>query len=116
MLVRDRPIDLLINNAGVMTPLMRKTTADGFELQFGTNHLSHFALTVRLLTLLCRGRQPRVVTGTFVLPFFRRLIDFSSLGRLRLDNPFDSAQCFSYREVGQPTYRAVPGTRGRTDH
>jgi NAD(P)-dependent dehydrogenase (short-subunit alcohol dehydrogenase family) len=62
MLARGRPIDLLINNAGVMTPPERKTTADGFELQFGTNHLSHFALTGRLLPLLRRGRQPRVVT------------------------------------------------------
>jgi NAD(P)-dependent dehydrogenase (short-subunit alcohol dehydrogenase family) len=62
MLARDRPIDLLINNAGVMTPPERKMTADGFELQFGTNHLSHFALTGRLLPLLRRGRQPRVVT------------------------------------------------------
>jgi NAD(P)-dependent dehydrogenase (short-subunit alcohol dehydrogenase family) len=56
-----RPIDLLINNAGVMMPPTRKTTADGFELQFGTNHLGHFALTGRLLLLLQRGRQTRIV-------------------------------------------------------
>jgi NAD(P)-dependent dehydrogenase (short-subunit alcohol dehydrogenase family) len=62
MLAQNRPIDLLINNAGVMTPPTRKTTADGFELQFGTNHLSHFALTGRLLPLLRCGGQPRVVT------------------------------------------------------
>jgi NAD(P)-dependent dehydrogenase (short-subunit alcohol dehydrogenase family) len=62
MLAQDRPVDLLINNAGVMTPPDRKATADGFELRFGTNHLSHFALTMRLLPLLRRGRQARVVT------------------------------------------------------
>jgi NAD(P)-dependent dehydrogenase (short-subunit alcohol dehydrogenase family) len=62
MLAQNRPIDLLINNAGVMTPPKRKITADGFELQFGVNHLSHFALTGRLLPLLQRGRQTRVVT------------------------------------------------------
>jgi NAD(P)-dependent dehydrogenase (short-subunit alcohol dehydrogenase family) len=54
-------LDLLVNNAGVMTPTTRQTTEDGFELQFGTNYLSHFALTARLLPLLQRGQQPRVV-------------------------------------------------------
>ena len=55
-------IDVLINNAGVMTPPTRKTTVDGFELQFGTNYLGHFALTAQLLPLLMRGEAPRVVT------------------------------------------------------
>ncbi|MFC4565156.1 SDR family oxidoreductase [Nocardiopsis mangrovi] len=50
------PIHLLINNAGVMTPPNRQTTADGFELQFGTNHLGHFALVAHLLPLLRAGR------------------------------------------------------------
>lgn len=55
-------LDLLINNAGVMTPPTRRETADGFELQFGTNYLSHFALTGHLLPLLKEGRNSRVVT------------------------------------------------------
>lgn len=50
------PIHLLINNAGVMTPPDRQTTADGFELQWGTNHLGHVALTARLLPLLRAGK------------------------------------------------------------
>lgn len=50
------PIHLLINNAGVMTPPTRQSTADGFELQFGTNHLGHFALVAHLLPLLRVGR------------------------------------------------------------
>lgn len=54
-------LDLLINNAGVMTPPQRRVTADGFELQFGTNYLGHFALTAHLLPLLCAGTRPRVV-------------------------------------------------------
>lgn len=49
------PIHLMINNAGVMTPPERQTTADGHELQLGTNHLGHFALTGRLLPLLRAG-------------------------------------------------------------
>ena len=55
-------LDILINNAGIMTPPKRLETNDGFELQFGTNYLAHFALTARLLPLLRRGRDARVVT------------------------------------------------------
>jgi len=54
-------LDVLINNAGVMTPPKRRMTADGFELQLGTNYLGHFALTAHLLPLLRRGRDPRVI-------------------------------------------------------
>src|SRR5689334_24134331 len=57
-----RPIDILINNAGVMTPPERDTTQDGFELQFGSNHLGHFALTGHLLPLLRAAQGPRVVS------------------------------------------------------
>jgi NAD(P)-dependent dehydrogenase (short-subunit alcohol dehydrogenase family) len=61
MLTEGRPIDLLVNNAGVMAPPNRQITVDGFELQFGTNYLGHYALTGRLLPLLLRGQAPRVV-------------------------------------------------------
>jgi NAD(P)-dependent dehydrogenase (short-subunit alcohol dehydrogenase family) len=58
----DHPrVDLLINNAGVMMP-PQSTTAQGFELQFGTNHLGHFALTGRLLDRLAAAGGARVVT------------------------------------------------------
>jgi NAD(P)-dependent dehydrogenase (short-subunit alcohol dehydrogenase family) len=54
-------LDLLINNAGVMAP-PRRTTRDGFELQFGTNHLGHFALTGLLLSALDGRSDARVIT------------------------------------------------------
>src|SRR5882757_6885055 len=57
-----RPIDILINNAGIMQPPERETTADGFELQFGGNHLGHFALTGHLLPLLRAASNPRVTS------------------------------------------------------
>jgi NAD(P)-dependent dehydrogenase (short-subunit alcohol dehydrogenase family) len=57
-----RPIDILINNAGIMQPPERNTTADGFELQFGSNHLGHFALTGHLLPLLRAAEAARVTS------------------------------------------------------
>jgi NAD(P)-dependent dehydrogenase (short-subunit alcohol dehydrogenase family) len=60
------PIHLLINNAGVMTPPERQSTADGFELQWGTNHLGHVALVAHLLPLL-RDGQARVVSQISVV-------------------------------------------------
>jgi NAD(P)-dependent dehydrogenase (short-subunit alcohol dehydrogenase family) len=55
-------LDLLINNAGVMTPPKYRETPEGHELQFGTNHLGHFALTGLLLPALLKSESPRVVT------------------------------------------------------
>lgn len=70
-------LDLLINNAGVMG-LPRALTRDGFELQFGINHLGHFALTQALVPLL-RGRpDARVVTVTSGAQYFGR-IDYDDL-------------------------------------
>jgi NAD(P)-dependent dehydrogenase (short-subunit alcohol dehydrogenase family) len=57
-----RALDLLINNAGVMAIPERRTTPQGFEMQFGTNHLGHFALTGLLLPALLRQPNSRVVT------------------------------------------------------
>src|SRR4030095_12783239 len=62
LLDRDHGLDLLINNAGVMAVPQRQTTAQGLELQLGTNHLGHFALTGRLLPALLARPGSRIVT------------------------------------------------------
>src|ERR1700735_1450553 len=71
------PVDVLINNAGVMAPPTRMTTADDFELQFGSNFLGPFALTMRLLPLVLAAQAPRVVTMSS---------GGASYGRIRFDD------------------------------
>jgi NAD(P)-dependent dehydrogenase (short-subunit alcohol dehydrogenase family) len=78
LMAETTPVDLLVNNAGVMAPPSRMTTADGFELQFGSNHLGPFALTVRLLPLLLAADAPRVATMSSGVANF---------GRIRFDDP-----------------------------
>lgn len=82
---RDK-IDILINNAGVMTPPKRQETADGLELQFGTNYVGHFALTARLMPLLQKAASPRVVTLSSVAARSGR-IDFDDLQAERTYEP-----------------------------
>ncbi|WP_319452860.1 MULTISPECIES: SDR family oxidoreductase [unclassified Mycobacterium] len=65
LLSEDRPVHILVNNAGVMTPPQRQVTVDGFELQFATNHLGHFALVGQILPLLRMGKA-RVTTQSSV--------------------------------------------------
>ena len=85
-------INLLVNNAGVMgTP--RGETADGFELQFGTNHLGHFALTALLLPALLRAGEARVVSVTSTGRFFR--------GKLDADDPHLTLNYGPWRAYGQ---------------
>lgn len=57
---RFSTLDVLLNNAGLMAPPLQRTK-DGFEIQFGTNHLGHFALTGQLLELLEAADAPRIV-------------------------------------------------------
>jgi NAD(P)-dependent dehydrogenase (short-subunit alcohol dehydrogenase family) len=66
MIANGRPLDILVNNAGVMDLPDRRLTKDGFEMQFGTNHLGHFALTGLLLPLLRAAKAPRVVSVSSV--------------------------------------------------
>ena len=72
-------LHILINNGGVMAPPTRQVTADGFELQFGTNYLGHFALTAQLLPLLMQGRRARVVNLSSIAHRFGASIHFDDL-------------------------------------
>ena len=78
-------LDILINNAGVMVPPYKKTK-DGFELQFGTNHLGHFALTARLLPLLMATPHSRIVTVSSIAARNAR-INFNNLDGSHGYNP-----------------------------
>lgn len=79
-------LDVLINNAAVMAPPERHETSDGFELQFGTNYLGHFALTAGLLPLLRKGKDPRVVTLSSVAAR-RGVINFDDLNAVKSYKP-----------------------------
>ncbi|MFJ3705461.1 MULTISPECIES: SDR family oxidoreductase [unclassified Streptomyces] len=86
LIADGRPLDLLLNNAGVMNVPRRTETPDGFELQLGSNYLGPFALTVRLLPLLLSAPAPRVATmssGTAN----RARIDFDDLQSTRGYSP-----------------------------
>jgi NAD(P)-dependent dehydrogenase (short-subunit alcohol dehydrogenase family) len=81
-------LDLLINNAGVMALPTRQTTADGFEMQFGTNYLGHYALTARLLPQLRSARQQPRVVNLSSIAHRTGLIQFSDLQGERLYSPW----------------------------
>jgi NAD(P)-dependent dehydrogenase (short-subunit alcohol dehydrogenase family) len=88
-----RPVHVLLNNAGVMAPRTRFETADGFELQLGSDFLGPFALTELLLPTLLSADQPRVVTvASFV----------AEIGRIHLDDLNGERRRYvPFREYGQ---------------
>jgi NAD(P)-dependent dehydrogenase (short-subunit alcohol dehydrogenase family) len=96
-LAQHRPLHLLINNAGVMTPPRRMRTVDGFELQFGTNVIGHFALTALLMPALDRAdhessaERPRVVTIASIA-HKRGRINFEDLQSARKYSPLGAYQ------------------------
>jgi NAD(P)-dependent dehydrogenase (short-subunit alcohol dehydrogenase family) len=81
-------LDVLVNNAGVMAIPRRETTAQGFERQFGTNHLGHFALTGRLLPALARQPGSRVITVTSSMHKRASGLDFDDLQSERSYRPW----------------------------
>jgi NAD(P)-dependent dehydrogenase (short-subunit alcohol dehydrogenase family) len=89
---RPEGLDLLVNNAGVMAVPRRQVTAQGFELQFGVNHLGHFALTGRLLPVLLARPGSRVVTVSSIVHRF---------GSIRLDDLNSEHRYSGWRAYGQ---------------
>jgi NAD(P)-dependent dehydrogenase (short-subunit alcohol dehydrogenase family) len=88
-IVRRGKLDLLVNNAGILALPEREITVDGFEMQFGVNHLGHFALTGWLLPALLCAARPRVVTVSS-LAHASANIDFSDLQAERAYSPWSS--------------------------
>lgn len=88
------PIHLLVNNAGVMTPPQRQTTADGFELQFGTNHLGHFALVGHILPLLSAGHAR--VTSQISVAARRGTINWDDLN---WEQSYDGERAYSQSKI-----------------
>jgi NAD(P)-dependent dehydrogenase (short-subunit alcohol dehydrogenase family) len=84
-LAQRRPIHILINNAGVMAPPKRLETTDGFELQFGTNVLGHFALTALLM--------PALQLAATESPDRPRIVTIASIAHKRGRLNFDDLQC-----------------------
>jgi NAD(P)-dependent dehydrogenase (short-subunit alcohol dehydrogenase family) len=91
LVAAEKPLDLLINNAGVMALAKRQLTVDGFEMQFGTNYLGHYALTAQLLPLLRRAPAPRVVNLSSIAHRTGR-IDFDDLQGERRYKPWKAYQ------------------------
>ena len=92
ILAAHETIDLLVNNAGVMG-IPQSRTADGFEMQFGVDHLGHFALTARLLPALLKAPAARVVTVTSTAHHMGRAVD--------PDNPNLDGRYGPWRAYGQ---------------
>ncbi len=88
MLAAGQALDTLVNNAGIMAPPARRTTADGFELQFGTNYLGHFALTARLMPALLRAEAGARVVQVSSVAHRRGRIAWDDLQSERHYNPW----------------------------
>ena len=87
----DRPLDLLVNSAGVMALPSREVTLDGFERQVGTNHLGHFALTGLLLPALLAAPAPRVVTVSSIMHW----IGVMTVDDLQSEQRYDPWQAYA---------------------
>lgn len=104
---RHERLDLLVNNAGVMALPRRETTVDGFEMQFGTNHLGHFALTGRLLPALRQSASPRVVVVSSGVAAWGRV----DLDDLQSDRRYGPMRTYSLSKLANLLFMLELGRR-----
>ncbi len=117
-------VDILVNNAGLMA-MPEQTTADGFEMQFGVNHLGHWALTAHLMPALLRANAARIVSVTSTAHHLGRAVDPANpnlRGRYRPWRPtanrssptttLRSGCSASSRRIASPRQRACSPTQG----
>ena len=97
-------IDLLVNNAGVMFP-PRQATRDGFELQFGTNHLGHFAFTGLLLEQMLPVPGSRVVTVSSLAHRVQARINFDDL---QSERSYNQVGAYGQSKAGEPDVHQSP--------
>ncbi|MEV4343051.1 SDR family oxidoreductase [Actinoplanes sp. NPDC049596] len=110
LLAEGRPVDILANNAGVMAPATRHTTADGLELQFGTNFVGHAVLTHRLLPLLQAG-SARVTTVTSSAARQGRL-DF---GDLQAERSYSAVKAYNNSKLADLMFALELDRRSRAE-
>lgn len=105
----NKPLDILINNAGIMALPERELTSDGFEAQFGTNHLGHFALTGLLLPALKRSDAPRVVTvSSGVADMKMAKLD---LGNLQSEMSYEPMETYAQSKLANLAFMLELGRR-----
>ena len=105
-------IDVLLNNAGLGLQAARAVTVDGFERQFGTNHLGHFALTGRLIPALLRAPAPRVVAIASIA-HRRGRIDFDDLQNTR---NYNGSKTYSQSKLANLMFAYELDRRAREAH
>ncbi|MTV25246.1 SDR family NAD(P)-dependent oxidoreductase [Nitriliruptoraceae bacterium ZYF776] len=110
LLEEDRPIHVLINNAGVMTPPERRTTVDGAELQFGTNHLGHVALVAHLFPLLRAGRAR--VTSQISIAAARGAINWADL---TWESTYDGRRAYAQSKIALGLFGLELDRRSRAE-
>jgi len=89
-------LHVLLNNAGIMHPKQREETKQNFEIQFGTNHLGHFALTGLLLDIIKKTPKARVVTQSSIMHKVKADIHFDDLN---WEKSYDTARAYAQSKL-----------------